>query len=97
MRLTSDEHQKIKTWAQKHDHHAVVYLYGSRADDARRGGDIDLLVVSESAQKFKDKTSLLLELYDLIGEQKIDLSIRTPATLEKDAFFQEVLPKAIEL
>ena len=97
MRLTHYERQNIKKWAQKYDAGAKVYLYGSRVDEARRGGDIDLLVVSEHTQKFKDKIELVLELHDLIGEQKIDLAIRSPEVLKRDVFFRSIFPQAVEL
>ena len=45
MRLTPIEHEAIKRAAQSSFEPGVVLrLFGSRVDDAKRGGDIDLLV-----------------------------------------------------
>jgi len=54
-----------------------IYLFGSRIDDSKRGGDIDLYVKSEEliANKFKKKIDFLVELENRIGEQKVDLII----------------------
>ena len=64
---------------------ARVSLFGSRVDDALRGGDIDLFV--EVARKV-DKPVLLAarigaRLQRLLGEQRIDVLIATPDTAER--------------
>ena len=43
MRLKEAEVQAIKSTIQALDAKAKIYLFGSRADDTKRGGDIDLL------------------------------------------------------
>ncbi|MEM6439264.1 MAG: nucleotidyltransferase domain-containing protein [Pseudomonadota bacterium] len=58
---------------------AVVRLFGSRVDDARRGGDIDLLVeVPEGRESFNDQIAAKVALWDRIGERKIDLVLMGP-------------------
>lgn len=56
--------------------------FGSRTDDARRGGDIDLLVepdVPMSADSRLDaKLKMLAALHRRLGERKIDLIFRQP-------------------
>jgi len=50
MRLTPDQIATIKSTAKAElGEGAQVWLYGSRLDDQRKGGDIDLLI--ESSQK----------------------------------------------
>lgn len=45
MRLTEDESNIVRdTVPRRFDCGAHVWLFGSRTDDARRGGDIDPLV-----------------------------------------------------
>ena len=54
-----------------------VYLFGSRADDNKRGGDIDLYIKSDKViqDKLNKKIRFLVELEKKIGEQKVDLVI----------------------
>ena len=56
------------------DASAEVLLFGSRLDDARRGGDIDLLIRSRKID-FKARLRLKLDLMDALGPQKIDLAV----------------------
>ena len=56
-----------------------LWLFGSRVDKLRRGGDIDLYIetkISDSDELVKSKMSYLLDLDRVIGEQKIDLVIK---------------------
>lgn len=87
VRLRDGEVKTIKEAILRIDSDAVIYLFGSRADDTKKGGDIDLLVLSK-VMTSQDKTHILFQLYDAIGEQKIDLLIANePKTaFEKLAF-----------
>jgi predicted nucleotidyltransferase len=56
---------------------AEVWLFGSRADDSRRGGDIDLYIETDIDKNLVAlRSKLLRKLEDIFGEQKIDLSVR---------------------
>lgn len=54
---------------------ARVLVFGSRLDDARRGGDIDLLVESDLTGEalFAAEQRLYARLQRLLGERRIDL------------------------
>lgn len=53
---------------------AVVRLFGSRVDDARRGGDIDLHVETPAeVDVWQVKDAFLERLFARIDEQRIDL------------------------
>jgi predicted nucleotidyltransferase len=74
MRLTTLEIQAIEKAIYSLDQDAEIYLFGSRADDSRKGGDIDLLIISKNL-RFRDKIKIRKRIFDDIDEQKIDLII----------------------
>jgi len=59
-----------------------VYLFGSRVDDAQRGGDIDLLV--EVAHEIENRPSaaarFAAKLQRRLGDRRIDVLIIDPQT-----------------
>ena len=75
MRLLPQEINAIRKVVHSVDTDAEVYLFGSRSDDAARGGDIDLLVVSDAID-FRKMLQLKLGLQDELGEQQIDIITR---------------------
>jgi len=97
MRLSQHQCQAITTATQSvFGETAKVWLFGSRIDDFKRGGDIDLLISCK--HQMDDKIAAIAKfkykLYQTIGEQKIDIQIlATPPT----AFQQLVLESAILL
>ena len=96
MRLSRVERTAILGSIQSRDSGSLVYLYGSRVNAALSGGDIDLLVISTHIT-FSDKISILSEIKVELGEQRIDLTLRTPDTAMTDAFVQDILTGALLL
>ncbi len=47
VRLSKNEIEIIKNTIKKYDPDAKIIIFGSRADLSKRGGDIDILVVSK--------------------------------------------------
>ena len=82
MRLSPHELDAVCRTIYGVDPNARVWLFGSRADDSRRGGDIDIYF--EASQPIDLKTSLALE-YRLteLCDAKVDLLIRRPGEVEK--------------
>ena len=72
MRLQEHEIEIIKQNVRNFDQDAEIYLFGSRVYDNQKGGDIDLLIMSDKINN-ADKRKLRLRLYDELGEQKIDI------------------------
>ncbi len=95
MRLTEYQRNSIKEAVHQYLPDARVLLYGSRTDDSKRGGDIDLLVLADRKGDFKLEVNILMQMYDKIGEQKIDLLIEEEGHLRN--FAQIVFPQAIPL
>ena len=58
---------------------STIRLFGSRLDDRRRGGDIDLLIEPPvplpPAEQISRRNGFLARLYRQLGEQKIDVLI----------------------
>jgi hypothetical protein len=74
MRLTDRERDTIVSTVHRYDEQAQVYLFGSRVDDAKKGGDIDLLVRSASIGP-AERRRIRRSICDVIGEQKIDILV----------------------
>ena len=72
MRLSESEKNTIIDTIADFDPEADVYLYGSRSDDTKRGGDIDIAIISTKIDS-SVKSKIRLKLYDILGEQKIDI------------------------
>ncbi len=76
MRLNEKQLTAIKAAVARHFPPATrVYLFGSRVDDDKKGGDIDLMVESTLTgiplQEARLKTMGSIQL--ALGEQKIDI------------------------
>ncbi len=93
MRLTSTEANAIKHCIEIIDNQAEVYLFGSRTDDQKKGGDIDLLIISNKIN-FDEKLQLKICIKDKIGDQKIDL---VTSQGKQTPFARTALEKAIKL
>lgn len=77
MRLKKEYIEIIKQVSEKYFGEGTkIYLFGSRSDDTKKGGDIDLYIeTSYNGKIFERKIKMLVELQKLLGEQKIDLVI----------------------
>jgi len=75
MRLTNFEQKMIIQTFLECFESGNIYLFGSRVDDTKKGGDIDLYLVP--SVKFDNenerKIDFLVKLKNYIGEQKIDV------------------------
>ncbi len=80
MRLNSNDIQAIKNVAQTvFGETATIRLFGSRTDDNKKGGDIDLLIQCNQSisrmELYQLKIEFLVKLKKIIGNQKIDVFI----------------------
>ncbi|MGZ8256389.1 MAG: nucleotidyltransferase domain-containing protein [Gallionella sp.] len=79
MRLMPEEQLAISAAIHQADVDAAIYLFGSRVDDAAKGGDIDLLVLSQKIDLMA-KLHILAQLHQKLGARKIDLAIYPDAS-----------------
>ena len=81
MRLTTEQSNIIRTEALRlFGEDAVVLLFGSRTDDTRKGGDIDLYIETRLATQQAQLVAsrLYARLQRLLGEQRIDIVTHSP-------------------
>ena len=92
MRLSSSERNLLRQAARDaFEPEVALRLFGSRLDDARKGGDIDLLLETrmvDAAQIAKAQVRFLSRVYTLMVEQKIDLLIDFPARQQRPPIFE---------
>ena len=92
MRLEKWEVEEIKKAAKLvFGENSKVILFGSRVDDNKKGGDIDLYVITENPI-YEKKKNFWIELQERLGEQKIDiiLSENPNRTIERVALKEGV-------
>lgn len=92
MRLSQQYRSVIKkNTSEIFGSHAEIFLFGSRVDDTKKGGDIDLYIIPNTqdtlANFFDKKITFLSAVKAVIGEQKIDVVISKDITrsIEQEA------------
>jgi predicted nucleotidyltransferase len=93
MRISAFEKEAILNIVGNKDPAAKIWLFGSRADDSKKGGDIDIGILSEKID-FAEKLGIKTALCEKIGEQKIDLVVSKTG---EDAFFKCAVKEGILL
>ena len=95
MRLSAYERESLRAAVHRYLPDAQVMLYGSRVDDSKRGGDIDILVLTNQDVDFRTRGRIEAAMWEKIGEQRIDILIEKPGQLSR--FGHIVMPQAIPL
>jgi len=93
MRITEHEKNVIVEAVKNTDPTAKVWLFGSRADDTKKGGDIDIGILS-SGVDVMGEIEIRQNICDRIGEQKIDIVVSKDG---RQAFFNHIVTKGILL
>ena len=99
MRLTEFEIESIRKLAHRHfGSNVQVFLFGSRTNNQKRGGDIDLFVRNTDIAhlKIRTKINFITDLILLIGEQKIDVVLNDPQ-MEGSVFYTTIYQTGIQL
>lgn len=95
MRLSQFQIESIKNAGNKYLTGFQIFLYGSRTDDNKKGGDIDLMILGDRKITIDEQSMFIEDLLLQIGEQKIDI-----ASFEKkseNTFYKIIKLEAIEL
>jgi predicted nucleotidyltransferase len=86
MRLTERDRTAIRAAvAERFGVEARALLFGSRTDDTRRGGDIDLLVETPVAptDPLAAAVQIEVDLMRALGERRIDVLLSYPGVVER--------------
>jgi len=95
MRITENEKNVIIDAVKNADPAAQVWLFGSRVDDSKKGGDIDIAIFSEKINRdVMQEIKVRRFICNKIGEQKIDIVTSSDG---KEAFFRLAVEEGIEL
>ena len=74
MRLTNKEQNIIQQTILNIFGNSKIYLFGSRIDDNKKGGDIDLYIcLDDKNELFEKKLKFLSFIKRKIGDRKIDI------------------------
>jgi predicted nucleotidyltransferase len=93
MRLSPEQVHLIRGPILACDPEANLLLFGSRTDDAARGGDIDVLCLSDKISR-QDRRRLRREISDRLDGQKVDLLVAADAS---KPFVRLVMQEAVPL
>lgn len=93
VRLTPHEIEEIRSVIRSSDPMARIFLFGSRTDIVKKGGDIDLLILSSSLLE-RDKRNIRMNLCSSLEEQKIDIIISKDSS---SPFVKIALERGVEL
>lgn len=75
-----------------------VYIFGSRVDPTKRGGDIDIYIKTKlNNQILLRKAQFLAQLKTLIGDQKIDLIVEKEENKERDLVYDIAREEGIQI
>jgi predicted nucleotidyltransferase len=93
LRISDNEKKDIVNAISEIDGEASIWLFGSRTDDNKKGGDIDIAVLSKKigiAEKIRIKRAIC----NKIGDQKIDLLV---SNFGNEAFFKRAVKEGLRL
>lgn len=92
MRIALSQKKFIHDYWKEREASNQVYLFGSRVDDTKKGGDIDILVLSEKKLHHTELYKMKQSFFSKFGEQKLDIVNFT--TESNSAFKKHILSYA---
>jgi len=92
MRIAAAQKKIIYDYWKEKEPSNQVYLFGSRVDDSKKGGDIDILVLSDKKLHHTDLFKMKQLFFSKFGQQKMD--VVSFAKNDESAFKKYVLSYA---
>ncbi|KDE41175.1 hypothetical protein ADINL_0248 [Nitrincola lacisaponensis] len=93
-RLTTDDEKCIRSELLEADPEGDIFLFGSRSDVSRRGGDVDIFF--ETRKKLSLKQKLLLE-YRIRSKCDMAVDLLVKQVDEPDEIIHQIARKGIQL
>jgi predicted nucleotidyltransferase len=93
MRISETEKRVVTEAVQTADPGARVWLFGSRADDAKKGGDIDIAILSRNIG-VPERMKIRRSITGILGEQRIDIVVSADGT---EPFFRLAVETGVPL
>jgi len=95
LRITEFQKDAIVDAVKAVDPNAKVWLFGSRVDDNKRGGDIDIAIYSDEINRdVMRKIRVNRLICDKIGDQRIDIVTTSDG---KEAIFKIAVAEGVQL
>ena len=95
MRLSKEECNNLVNSIGHFRPFSEIFLFGSRADKNKKGGDIDLLIIDEKPLTVDERVRIEMSFWEVFGPQKLDL-VSFPKSSD-DPFKRIALKNAIRL
>lgn len=89
MRISSEQIEFLKKEILAQMPGALIYIFGSRVYDNKKGGDIDVMILSDKKLNWKKKAKIKWLFFDKFGEQRLDIVSFTHK--EEDPFKRIIL------
>ena len=86
MRLSNEDIKIIKKVAREVYPGSPIWLFGSRVDDNKKGGDVDLFVETNQPNSIEEEIKFLTKLQRARIERKVDLIVKSPNSNHRSIF-----------
>ena len=86
MRMSKDHINIIKTVTKEIYGDVDVFLFGSRIDDSKKGGDIDLFIEIDEPSSLEKEIKFLTKLERAGIERKVDLVVKSLNSKHRSIF-----------
>ena len=86
MRLSTSDLNIIKSSYKNCKIKGNIWLFGSRVDNNKKGGDIDLFIEAIEEFKFIDQIKFLTKLERMGIQRKVDLIVQNPNSAQQEIY-----------
>ncbi len=95
----SDVNHIIKSFKQHFENNDHLWLFGSRVNLEKRGGDIDLYIETQlpNIEASEKQTKFVVDLWRNIGEQKIDVVLHVLTESKKLPIYEIAKATGVQL